>query len=39
MLLSIDWAFNKDIKYETSYAIKKQIYFYNSKREGSLTRR
>lgn len=34
-----DWVFNKNIKYETSYAIKKQIYFYNSKREGSLTRR
>lgn len=34
-----DWAFNQDIKYETSYAIKKQIYFYNCKREGSLTRR
>ena len=34
-----DWAFNQEIKYKTSYAIKKQIYFYNCKREGSLTRR
>lgn len=34
-----DWVFNNDIKYENSYAIEKQIYFYNSKRPGSLTRR
>ena len=34
-----DWAFNQEIKYESSYAIEKQIYFYNCKRKGSLTRR
>lgn len=34
-----DWAFNQEIKYENSYAIEKQIYFYNCKRKGSLTRR
>ena len=34
-----DWAFNQEIKYKSSYAIEKQIYFYNCKRKGSLTRR
>ena len=33
-----DWKFNKEIKYETYTSIKKQIYFYNCDRKGSLTR-
>lgn len=35
--LAEDWVFNQEIKFDTHHAIKKQIYFYNSGREGSLT--
>lgn len=35
--LAEDWVFNQEIKFNTHHAIKKQIYFYNSGREGSLT--
>lgn len=31
-----DWLFNKQVKYETSCTISKQIYFYNNGRKGSL---
>lgn len=34
-----DWDFNQHINYKTSYAIQKQLYLYNIKRKGSLTRR
>jgi len=35
--LAEGWEFNTHIKYETSCAIQKQIYFYNAGRKGSLT--
>lgn len=33
-----DWKFNKEVKFENYTSIKKQIYFYNCDRKGSLTR-
>ena len=31
-----DWKFNKEVRFETTYCIKKTIYFYNNGRKGSL---